>query len=250
MMLESSPPDRKLDTGTSATRCALTDSSITDFRSAGGLARAGRSHVPDLPVLPDLELAAGPDPGPGACRELVHALDGAALLGDPVIEHGGDERARLDPQFRAERRDDRLELGGEDDAVAALGVEEGLDAERVAGEHQLAGRRVGDREREHAAELVEGGRPPVPPALEHYLGVRGSNEGRAGGLQLGPQLLVVVKLAVVDQRQAALAHRLVGRGGEVDDRQPPVTRGASRPARPRGSTPRPRQDRGARSGRS
>ena len=36
MMLESSPPDRKLDTGTSATRCALTDSSITDFRSAAG----------------------------------------------------------------------------------------------------------------------------------------------------------------------------------------------------------------------
>ncbi len=36
MMLESSPPDRKLDTGTSATRCALTDSSMTVFRSAAG----------------------------------------------------------------------------------------------------------------------------------------------------------------------------------------------------------------------
>ena len=212
MMLESSPPDRKLDTGTSATRCALTDSSMTDFRSAAGFRRSGGRHVLHLPVLPDLKRAARPDPRPGAGRELAHALDGAALLGDPVIEHGRDQRARLDPQFGAEGRDDRLELGGEDDAVAALGVEERLDAERVAGEHQLAGRRVGDREREHAAEPVERGGPPVPPALKHHLGVRGGDEGRARGLQLRPQLLVVVELAVVEQRQVALAQRLVGRG--------------------------------------
>ena len=40
MMLESRPPDRKLDTGTSATRWAATDSSITAPRSAGGPAAA------------------------------------------------------------------------------------------------------------------------------------------------------------------------------------------------------------------
>ena len=187
-----------------------------------GLPGTRRRRVAHMPVLPDLKLAARPDPGPGSGRQLAHALDGAALLGDPVIEHRGDERARLDPQFRAEGRDDRLELGGEDDAVTALDVEEGLDAQRVAGEHQFAGRRVGDGEREHAAELVEGGRPPVPPAFKHDLGVRGGDEGRARCLQLCAQLLVVVEFAVVDQRQAALAHRLVGRGGEVDDRQPPV----------------------------
>jgi hypothetical protein len=41
-------------------------------------------------------------------------------------------------------------------------------------------------------------------------------------LQLGPQLLVVVELAVIEEREVALAHRLVGRGREVDDREPSV----------------------------
>ena len=39
-MLESRPPDRKLETGTSAIRCAATDSSITARRSAGSPAAA------------------------------------------------------------------------------------------------------------------------------------------------------------------------------------------------------------------
>ena len=39
-MLESRPPDRKLDTGTSDTRWAATDSSMTGPRSAGGPAAA------------------------------------------------------------------------------------------------------------------------------------------------------------------------------------------------------------------
>ena len=114
----------------------------------------------------------------------MHALDRAALLGNPVIEHRGDEGARLDSQFRAEGRDDCLKLGGEHDAVPARGIEEGLDAERVAGEHEFTGRRVGDGEREHAAELVEGGRPPLAPAFKYDLGIRGGNEGRACCLKL------------------------------------------------------------------
>ena len=101
----------------------------------GGLACGRRGSVLNPPVLPDLGLGARADPRPGAGRELVHALDRAALLGDPVIEHGRDQRTRLDPQLGAERRQDRLELGGEHDAVAALGVEERLDAKRVAGQH-------------------------------------------------------------------------------------------------------------------
>ncbi len=170
-MLESSPPDRKLDTGTSATRCALTDSSITDFRSAAGWRAACGGHVLDPPVLPDLGRAPRLDAGPGAGRELVHALDRAALLGHPVVQHGRDEGPGLDAQLAADRGDDRLQLGGEDDAVAAPQVEERLDAERVARQDELAGHGVGQREREHAAEPVERRRAPVPPGLEHHLGV-------------------------------------------------------------------------------
>ncbi len=40
MMLESSPPLKKVETGTSATRWAATDSSMTSRRSAGGPAAA------------------------------------------------------------------------------------------------------------------------------------------------------------------------------------------------------------------
>ena len=86
----------------------------------GRLASRRGGHVLNPPVLPDLGLGARADPGPGAGRELVHALDGAALLGNPVIQHGRDEGARLDPQLGPERRHDRLQLGGEHDAVAAL----------------------------------------------------------------------------------------------------------------------------------
>ena len=42
-MLESRPPDRKLDTGTSETRCAATDSSITGPRSIAGPSAASRA---------------------------------------------------------------------------------------------------------------------------------------------------------------------------------------------------------------
>ena len=64
--------------------------------------------------------------------------------------------------------------------------------------------------------------PQQPPGLEHHLGVRVGAEADAAGGQLGPQGLVVVQLAVVDEGQAGLAERLVGGLGQVDDRQPPV----------------------------
>ena len=49
-MLESRPPDRKLETGTSATRWAVTDSSITARRSAGSPGGGLGRDVGDLPV--------------------------------------------------------------------------------------------------------------------------------------------------------------------------------------------------------
>ena len=106
--------------------------------------------------------------------------------------------------------------------LAPAKVQQRLDAERVAGERELSGCRVRDREREHAAKPRQRLRSPVPPRLEHDLGIGAGDEGRPLLLQLGPQFPVVVQLAVVDQREAALDQRLVGRRGQVDDRQPPV----------------------------
>src|SRR6185503_1092912 len=83
-----------------------------------------------------------------------------------------------------------------------------------------AGGGVSDGEREHAAEPRQRAWPPVPPRLEHDLGVRAGGEGGALLLQLGAELPVVVELAVVAEREAALDEGLVGRRGQVDDRQP------------------------------
>ena len=64
--------------------------------------------------------------------------------------------------------------------------------------------------------------PQAPPRLEHDLGVGARREPHALRLELAPQLAVVVELAVVDEGQAVLDERLVGRRGQVDDGQPPV----------------------------
>ena len=188
--------------------------------------RAGRgfgSHVRHPPVLLHGAAAVRGEPGPRPGGELVHPVDRAPLLGQPVVEHRGHQGPRLDPQLGADRGRERLELGGEHHSLAALPVVQRLDAERVPGQDQLAGPLVEQREREHAAEPGQRVRAPGPPGLQHDLGVGpGDEPGTAGG-QFGPQQLEVVQLAVVDEGQAVLGQRLVSGGAEVDDRQPAVT---------------------------
>ena len=151
-------------------------------------------------------------------RQLAHAVNGAALLGQPVIEHRRDQGAGLDPELRADRGHERLQLGGEDHPLTAGQVVQRLDAERVAGQDEIAGRLVEQREREHAAEPAQRVRSPAAPGLEHDLGVRAGAEADTAGRQLRAQVLVVVQLAVVDERHAVAVQRLVGQGTEVDDR--------------------------------
>src|SRR5262249_43264626 len=69
---------------------------------------------------------------------------------------------------------------------------------------------------------LSAGGPPGAPGLEHDVGVGVGGEPNPVRGQLGPQRRVVVKLAVVDEGHAAFGQRLVGRGTEVDDREPPV----------------------------
>ena len=53
---------------------------------------------------------------------------------------------------------------------------------------------------------------------------RRGDEAHPARRQLRLQFPVVIQLAVVHQRQAMLGERLVGRGGQVDDREPPVAK--------------------------
>src|SRR5262249_6325327 len=112
-MLESRPPDRKLDTGTSDTRWAATDSSIAEPRSAGGPAAPLRGDVWALPVVLHREGTVWAEQCPRTAGKLLHAVDGAPLLRQPVIEHRRHQSTGLDPQLRAHRSHERLQLRGE-----------------------------------------------------------------------------------------------------------------------------------------
>ncbi len=230
-MLESSPPLRKVETG-------HVGDEVGGHRRLDDLAQVGRwpgrglgRDLGDRPVPVHGRAAVGPELDPGAGRQLLDALDGAALRRDPVVEERRDEGARIGLHALTDRADDALQLGGEDDAVLAGQVVQRLDAELVAGEHQRAGALVEDGEGEHAAEAGEGVGAPVPPGLEDDLGVRGRVEADAVGHQLGPQVAVVVELAVVAERQPVPADRLVAAGREVDDRESAVGELARRSGR-------------------
>ena len=94
-------------------------------------------------------------------------------------------------------------------------------------------------------------RPPPPPGLEHHLGVRWVAEADAAGGQLGPQGLVVVQLAVVDD---ASARALLIGWSAASDRSMMDSRRWPSWTETRSSSyvvdPRSRPGRGARSGRS
>src|SRR5699024_7274332 len=129
---------------------------------------------------------------------------------------------RIDPQLGAKSGEDRLQLGGEHDTVAAPQNVHRFDAERVAGQGKAAGGLVGDGEREHSAEPGKRVRSPGAPGFEDNLGGGVGAKPDAGGLKLATAVAEVVQLAVVAAGQPPLAHRLVGGFGQVDDRQPVV----------------------------
>ena len=110
----------------------------------------------------------------------------------------------------------------EREAGRAVDVVERLDAEAVAGEEQLAALVIGDREREHAGEVVDDVAAPLLEAAEDDFGVGVvGDEPAAALLELAAQLGVVVDLAVEDEREVAVVavERLVA-GRDVDDREP------------------------------
>ena len=89
------------------------------------------------------------DPG----RELgAHPLDRVEVLRDPVVQGRRHHAGRIDPQLRTDRGHDRLELRGEEHAVASLHHVEGLDAEWVADQGEFTGLDVVHGEGEHPAE--------------------------------------------------------------------------------------------------
>jgi hypothetical protein len=180
-------------------------------RGHGG--RAGEALDPGGPALAHQQVAG---------RELARGAEDGQRRRDRVEGQEGLERLGVDGRVEAGGQAQGVELGGEGQRAAGLGVEQRLDAEAVAGEHEPALGRVPQREGEHAAQALDEARPPLQVGVGQHLGVRARAQPVTGGRELGVQRLVVVDLAVLDHGHPAVG----GADGlvavlEVDDRQPP-----------------------------
>jgi hypothetical protein len=124
----------------------------------------------------------------------------------------------VDRRALPEQRPQSLELRGERHTAIPRRPEQRLDAELVAGQGEFALALVEQGEGEHAAQAAQARLAPAAPRLQQHLGVGAGPEADPGAAQLGPQLAIVVDLAVEHQHQPVLHERLVSGGRQVDDR--------------------------------
>ena len=226
MAVESMPPDRNAPTVTSARMCFATES-----RSTAAIRRGASAPPPRVQHRREVALGFGfAARGHGDVGARLDPTDrpvqrgglGHVLEQQVVLQCGGVEIAVDAAQAQRGREfEEALLLAGERDARRALRHEQRLDPERVARDEQHPVPGVPDREGEHAAQPGHGGRAPVVVGGHDRLGVALGGERRPQVRELGPQLQVVVDLAVEDDRVTivGVAQRLV-RVLDVDDRQP------------------------------
>ena len=124
----------------------------------------------------------------------------------------------------------RLDLRSERDAVPCRAVVERLDAQSIADEQQAAVRLVPEREREHAAESIDGRVAPLLVCVHDDFGVCVRAEAMAARHEIRAHVGEVVDLAVEDHpdRAVLVGDRLVA-GREVDDAQAAEAEADARP---------------------
>lgn len=151
------------------------------------------------------------------------AIDGVGFR-DAAQQQEADEGSGVGSGVGVEVGAQGLDLGGEGESAGVVAVVEGFDAVGVAGQPQGALGGVPEGEGVHAAQALEQVFAPVPVAVEQDFGVAVGMENAAGALQLLAQFAEVVDFAVEDQYAAAggVDHRLIARGAQVEDGQPPV----------------------------
>ena len=200
-----------------------------------------------LEALPQLERQLGLVPAVGLVGELT--LPEAADPQRTLLVHGARAgRQLLDAGEHRQRRghvagaevqierlvvqlardggvaEQRLDLGSEEEPIAAEVVVDRLLAEPVAREEQALPARVPDGEGEHPAQALGERVAPLLVTVDQDFGVAAGAEDVAPGDQLLAQPEVVVDLAVEGDGDGAVLvlHRLRAGLREVDDRQPPV----------------------------
>ena len=183
------------------------------------LGLAGRHLGPEaqVPVAPDPRGPVFPDQVVGG-REGEDALvEGIRRLHEPEREVLVEREGRHPGEARIVRQQ-RLDLGGEREPAALLGVEQRLLPELVAREQQPAVAPVPEREREHPAQPLEHPLAEVLVQVHEDLGVRPGPELMSRRRQLPVERFVVVDLAVEhDEHAAVLVRDRLVAAGQVDD---------------------------------
>jgi hypothetical protein len=115
----------------------------------------------------------------------------------------------------------RVHLRGEGDAVLQPAIEQRLLSGAIAGEQKAVAARVEQRKGKHSVQAPHALEPVFLVQMEDHLAIAPRAKRVSPGQQLRSEFPEVVDLAVRDQRDAAVlvAHRLIGLGTEIDDRQ-------------------------------
>ena len=116
-------------------------------------------------------------------KQLVHAAKQGLVAQAELEREVIGETGRLDRSLRTGEGEERLDLRGEREHVGREEVVQGLDAETVACEEQVALLSVPDREREHSVQPLEAGRPFALKQLENHFRVGARAEAVAELLQ-------------------------------------------------------------------
>ena len=143
-------------------------------------------------------------------REFLYALKDRVRVGRPQEGEILIERLDVEFAFNETRREERLDLGSEDErwcVVCAVRhrVVERLDAEPVACEQERARLFIPQSEGEDAVEMREKIRAPFGVSREQDFRVRVGAKLSPARFKLAPQLAVVVNLAVENYREATIA---------------------------------------------
>ena len=100
-------------------------------------------------------------------------------------------------------------------------VDQRLDPERVASEHEPPPARIPQREGEHPAQVLDERRPALLVEMHEHLDVGAGAEAVATALEPPPQRAVVVELAVGDHvDRAVLVRDRLPAADRVDEREP------------------------------
>ncbi len=174
-----------------------------------------------IPIFLDFQAALLED-RPVAGGQFQDAAKHRERIGHPQEREILLQSLRVDFSPHFGQQEDRLDFGGEGEAICIVQIVQRLDAEMVAGQEQVAAALVPDGKREHAVEPPHAlGTKPVIE-LEDDLGIAVRGECIAVGLELFLQLGLVVDLAVVDDGDQAVggAHGHVAGGRQIENGKP------------------------------